>query len=69
MVAGGSSGRGSVSFLGLALEAVAEAPGLAAGVADVRAVGEAIDDGFREPGVGEYLGPLNCSCHTFVVVC
>jgi hypothetical protein len=53
----------------LALEAVAEAPGLAAGVDDVRAVGEAIDDGFREPGVGEYLGPLNCSCHTFVVVC
>jgi hypothetical protein len=40
------------------LEAVAEAPGLGAGVDDVRAVGEPVDDGLREPGVGEDLGPL-----------
>jgi hypothetical protein len=37
---------------------VAEAPGLGAGVDDVRAVGEAVDDGLREPGVGEDLRPL-----------
>ena len=42
----------------LAREAVAEAPGLGAGVDDVRAVGEAVDDGLGEPGVGEDLGPF-----------
>src|SRR4029077_10542524 len=49
---------GSASFLRLALEAVAEAPALVAGVDDVGAVGEPVDDGFREAGVGEDLGPL-----------
>src|SRR5579863_5426085 len=49
---------GSASFLGSLLEAVAEAPALVAGVDDVCAVGEAVDDGFREAGVGEDLGPL-----------
>jgi hypothetical protein len=39
-------------------EAVAEAPGLGAGIDDVRAVGETVNDGLREPGVGEDLGPL-----------
>jgi hypothetical protein len=38
---------------------VSEAPGLGAGVDNVRAVGEAVDDGFREPGVGEHLGPFS----------
>jgi hypothetical protein len=47
---------GSVSFLGALFEAVAEAPGLGAGVDDVRAVGEPVDDGLREPCVGEHLG-------------
>jgi hypothetical protein len=37
---------------------VAEAPGLCAGVDDVRPVGDAVDDGLREAGVGKYLGPL-----------
>jgi hypothetical protein len=37
---------------------VAEAPGLGAGVDDVRAVGEAVDDGLGQSGVGEDLGPL-----------
>ena len=37
---------------------MAEAPGLGAGVDDVRAVGEAVDDGLGEAGVGEDLGPL-----------
>jgi hypothetical protein len=37
---------------------VAEAPGLGAGVDDVGAVGEAVDDGLREPRVGEDLGPF-----------
>ena len=41
------------------LEAVAEAPGLVAGVDDVRAVGEAVDDGLGEPRVGEDLGPFS----------
>ena len=40
------------------VEAVAEAPGFGAGVDDVGAVGETVDDGFGHPGVGEYLGPL-----------
>ena len=48
----------SRSCLLAAVEAVAEAPGLGAGVDDVRAVGEPIDDGFGHPGVGEHLGPL-----------
>ena len=37
---------------------MAEAPGLGAGVDDVRAVGEPVNDGFGHPGVGEHLGPL-----------
>ena len=37
---------------------MAEAPGLGAGVDDVRSVGEPVDDGLREPRVGEYLGPF-----------
>jgi hypothetical protein len=49
------SSPGSVLRVG---EAVAEAPGLGAGVDDVRAVGEAVNDGFGEPGVGEHLGPF-----------
>ena len=36
----------------------AEAPGLGAGVDDVRAVREAVDDGFREAGVVEDLRPF-----------
>lgn len=39
-------------------DAVAEAPGVGAGVDDVGAVGEPVDDGFGESGVGEDLGPL-----------
>src|SRR3954464_7935276 len=42
----------------LVAEAVVEAPGLGAGVDDVRAVGEAVNDGLGEPGVGEDLGPF-----------
>ena len=49
------SSPGSVLRVG---EAVAQAPGLGAGVDDVRAVGEAVNDGFGEPGVGEHLGPF-----------
>jgi hypothetical protein len=37
---------------------VTEAPGLVAGVDDVRAVGEPVNDRLGEPGVGEHLGPL-----------
>ena len=37
---------------------MAEAPGLGAGVDDVRAVGEAVNDGLGEAGVGEDLGPF-----------
>jgi hypothetical protein len=37
---------------------VAEAPGLGAGVDDVRAVCEPVDDGLREAGVVEDLGPF-----------
>ena len=40
------------------VETVAEAPGLGAGVDDVRLVGDPVNDGFREPGVGEHLGPV-----------
>jgi hypothetical protein len=40
------------------LEAVAESPGLGAGVDDVGAVGEPVNDGFGEPGVGEHFGPF-----------
>ncbi len=50
--------RGSDGLRGLPGEAVAEAPGLAAGVDDVRAVCEPVNDGFREAGVGEDLRPL-----------
>src|SRR5829696_8247482 len=51
----GSVGGGPGCLL---LEAVAEAPGLGAGVDDVGAVGEAVDDGLGEPGVGEHLRPF-----------
>src|SRR5450755_2926354 len=51
-------GRGSCSFSALALEAVAEAPAFVAGVDDVRAMGQPVDDGLREPGVGEHLRPF-----------
>jgi hypothetical protein len=54
----GASLGGGAGWLGLAGEAVAEAPGLGAGVDDVGAVGESVDDGLREPGVGEDLGPF-----------
>ena len=37
---------------------MAEAPGLVAGVDDVRAVRQAVDDGFGQASVGEDLGPL-----------
>ena len=37
---------------------MAEAPGLGAGVDDVRTVREPVDDAFREPRVGEHLGPF-----------
>ena len=37
---------------------MAEAPALVAGVDDVRSVGEPVDDGLREPRVGEHLGPF-----------
>src|SRR6266702_1810862 len=46
---------GSASLL---VEAVAKAPGLGAGVDDVGAVGEAVDDGLGEAGVVEDLGPF-----------
>ena len=49
---------GQAPCLRLAFEAVAEAPGLVAGVDDVRSVGEPVDDGFGEPRVGEHLGPF-----------
>ena len=39
-------------------EAVFEAPGFGAGVDDVGAVGEPVDDGFGEPRVGEDFRPL-----------
>jgi len=34
---------------------VAEAPGLVAGLDDACEAGEAVDDGFREPGSGDTL--------------
>src|SRR3954466_5032441 len=52
---GGLAGGGSCVLAG---EAVAEAPGLVAGVDDVRAVGESVDDGFGEAGGVEDLGPF-----------
>src|SRR5919197_6331053 len=59
MVAGVPSRWGSASLLvGAAFEAVAEAPALGAGVDDVRAVGDPVDDGLREARVGEDLGPF-----------
>jgi len=39
-------------------EAVFEAPGFAAGVDDVGAVGEPVDDGLGEPDVGEDFRPF-----------
>ena len=56
--AGGSRRGGQPPFLVVAGEAVAEAPGLGAGLDDVGLVGEPVDDGLGEPGVGEHLGPL-----------
>src|SRR3954451_6167586 len=53
-----SRAGGSGSFAGALLEAVAEAPGLGAGVDDVGLVGDAVDDGLGETGVGEDLGPF-----------
>src|SRR3954471_20097488 len=53
-IATASSGAGGL----LGGEAVAEAPGVGAGVDDVCAVGEAVDDGLGQPRVGEDLGPL-----------
>jgi len=43
----GGGVRGSLRAAG---EAVAKAPGLAAGVDDVRAVRESVDDGLRQAG-------------------
>jgi hypothetical protein len=40
------------------VESVAEAPGFGAGVDDVGSVGEAVDDGFGESGVGEDFRPF-----------
>src|SRR4051794_6597333 len=51
-------GQGSDSFAGALLEAMAEAPALGAGVDDVGLVGDAVDDGLGETGVGEDLGPF-----------
>jgi len=42
----------------LAFEAVPEPPALVAGVDDVRPMRQAVDNGFREPRVGEHFGPL-----------
>jgi len=39
-------------------ESVFEAPGFGAGVDDVGSVGEAVDDGFGEPRVGEDFRPF-----------
>ena len=54
--------RGGVSaslLLGAAaFEAVAEAPALGAGVDDVRAVGDPVDDGLGHARVGEHFGPF-----------
>ena len=38
---------------------MAESPGLGAGVDDVRLVGDPVDDGLGEPGVGEHFGPFS----------
>ena len=60
MVAGAPSGWGvSLLLVGAAFEAVAEAPALGAGVDDVRAVGDPVDDGLRHARVGEHLGPFS----------
>ena len=58
MACGRVLGAGSWSFASLALEAVTEAPARGAGVDDVRLVGDAVNDGFREPGVREHPGPF-----------
>ena len=58
----------SCPFASFAFEAVPEAPALGAGVDDVRFVRDPVNDGLREPGVGEHFGPFNCSWHTFGVV-
>ena len=58
MVAGGSR-EGTASLLVAAFEAVAEAPAVGAGVDDVRAVGDPVNDGFRHPRVGEHLRPFS----------
>src|SRR3954454_8988213 len=51
----GLAGDGSCALAG---ESVAEAPGLVAGVDDVRAVGEAVNDGLGEASVGKDLRPF-----------
>src|SRR3954468_5499027 len=53
-----SRAGGSGSFAGALLEAVAEAPALGAGVDDVGLVGDAVNDGLGQAGVGEDLGPF-----------
>ena len=53
-----SGGRSLVGGLLGAGESVAKAPGFGAAVDDVRFVGEPVDDGFGEPGVGEHFGPV-----------
>jgi len=45
-------------FAVLAVKSVAEAPRFGAGVDDVGAVGESVDDGFGEAGVVEDFGPF-----------
>ena len=58
--AGALSGVGGLASLlvGAALESVAEAPALDAGVDYVRAVGDPVDDGLGHARVGEYFGPF-----------
>jgi hypothetical protein len=52
------SAGGPPSRLGPVGQAVTEAPGLGAGVDDVRLVGEPVNDRLRQAGVGEHLRPL-----------
>src|ERR1035441_7475846 len=54
----GSRAGGSWFAASLAVESVAEAPALGAGVDDVSLVGDPVNDGLREPRVGGYFGPL-----------
>ena len=56
-IAGEARRRAPAGFGG-GLQAVRESPGLGAAVDDVGAVGDAVDDRFREPRVGEDLAPF-----------